>query len=624
MSTLFVIILIVAAGCAVWAAVISGKRTEAPGSGPFMWLMFGIAHWCLMSALHSLTTDIDTRILWAKIQYLGIATVPLFWLLFALDYARWRIMAGYRLALLWVIPLITIGMAWTNEWHGWLWSAITPVSNEPGARLIYQYGPWFWIAVTFNYVLLLQGTFILIRTLYRRPPPLQRQSIALVTGAAIPWVGNAIYLTGVLPVPGLDITPLAFAISGLLCTWGLFRYRMFDLVPVAREIVLEHMHDAVLVLDQQRRVMDANPAATQLVGQSMETLIGKTLHELIPDHPEVLTTIRADRTTTTEIMFDEAEKKDYVQLRSTPIRDNNGRFHGQLIVLHDITAQKQVTMALEQAKQHAESDSAAKSTFLSTMTHELRTPLTTILGYCDLMRLNLQQPDPARLSHDIDQVQAAGDHLLTLISSILDFAKLEAGNMPLYLEPFDVRTMIVDVQHAVQPLIERNANRLEVHYSPNLETMHADLTKVRQILFNLLSNATKFTQHGLIVFEAERVSAQEIQLIQPLAMSTQSSTWIMFRIRDTGIGMTSEQMQHLFKPFAQAEASTTRKYGGTGLGLAISKQFCHMMGGDITVESQAGHGTTFTVVLPTSVEAPAHAESPRDDALQERQIGSGQ
>lgn len=618
MSTLLVIILIVATGCAVWGAVISGKRTDTPGRLPFMWLMFGIAHWCFMSALHTLTVDIDTRILWAKIQYFGIATVPLLWFLFALEYARWRVLSGYRLVLLWVIPLITIAMAWTNDWHGWLWSSITPASDEPGARLVYQYGPWFWAAVTFNYILLLQGTILFLRTLYRRPLPLRRQSIAAVTGAIIPWVGNIIYLSGTIPIPGLDITPLAFAASGLLCAWGIFRYRLFDLVPIAHEMVLEHMHDVVLVLDQRQRVMEANPAAVQLLGQTMDDLIGKTLHDLIPGQPETLAAVQDNYTRTTEIKFNQQEPH-YFKLQNTPIRDSNGRFHGQLIVLHDINAQKQMTTALEQAKQHAESANAAKSAFLSTMTHELRTPLTTILGYCDLMRLNLQQPDPARLSHDIDQVQAAGDHLLTLISSILDFSKIEAGSMPLYLETFDIRTMIVDIQHAVQPLIERNTNRLEIHYSPSLETMHADLTKVRQILFNLLSNAAKFTQEGLIVFEAEQVSIQEIQ---SFIMPTKSPTWIMFRIRDTGIGISSEQMKHLFKPFAQAEASTTRKYGGTGLGLAISKQFCHMMGGDIVVESQVGHGTTFTVFLPTTVETPTQAESALNDVLQERQLGS--
>ncbi|MEM8534833.1 MAG: histidine kinase N-terminal 7TM domain-containing protein, partial [Chloroflexota bacterium] len=502
MSTFLVVMLIVASGSATWGAVISGRRTDAPGRLPFMWLMLGIAHWCLLSALHTITIDIDTRILWAKIQYFGIATVPLLWFLFALEYARRRVMPGYQLILLWIIPLTTIVMAWTNDWHGWLWSAITPASDEPGARLIYQYGPWFWFTVVFNYLLLLQGTILFLRTLYRRPLPLRRQSIAAVIGAIIPWGGNVLYLTGAIPIPGLDITPLAFATSGLLCAWGIFRYRLFDLVPIAREMVLEHIHDAVFVLDQRQRVMDANPATIQLIGQPMESLVGKTLNELIPGQPEILAAIRVNHKATTEVRFVQQEPHDF-ELHSTPIRDSNGRFHGQLIVLHDITAQKQVTAALEQAKQHAEHASAAKSTFLSTMTHELRTPLTTILGYCDLMRLNVDQPDPARLSHDIDQVQAAGDHLLTLISSILDFSKLEAGSMPLYLETFDIRTMIVDTHQVVQPLIERNANRLKVHSTSHLGTMHADLTKVRQILFNLLSNAAKFTQEGLIVFEAE-------------------------------------------------------------------------------------------------------------------------
>src|SRR5262245_8557596 len=244
-----------------------------------MWLLLAIAHWCLTSALHTVTSEMAVRVFWAKVQYLAIPSVPPLWLLFALDYGQWRGVAGDRLACLWAIPLLTLAMAWTNAWRGWLWSSITPVSAAPGARLVYHYGPGFWVMVVYSYLLLLQGTLVLGRALYRHPPPLRQQSLALLVGATIPWVGNAVYLARLIPVPGLDITPLAFTASGLLCVWGLFRYRMFDLVPTARDIVIENMHDAVLVLDRHHRVMDVNPAAVRLVGCTQAQLIGKPIRE---------------------------------------------------------------------------------------------------------------------------------------------------------------------------------------------------------------------------------------------------------------------------------------------------------------------------------------------------------
>jgi len=189
------------------------------------------------------------------------------------------------------------------------------------------------------------------------------------------------------------------------------------------------------------------------------------------------------------------------------------------------------------------------------------------------------------------RINAAGKHLLGLINDILDLSKIEAGRMDLYLETFDVGQLIRDVEAIVQPLVEKNANTLVVDCSDNLGTMQADQTKLRQTLFNLLSNAAKFTDHGTI----------------SLTVNRESPDWLTFAVSDTGIGMTEEQLSRLFEAFSQAEASTRSRYGGTGLGLAISRHFCHMMGGDLTVESTYGQWSTFTVRLPAVVKEPGAA-----------------
>jgi signal transduction histidine kinase len=186
---------------------------------------------------------------------------------------------------------------------------------------------------------------------------------------------------------------------------------------------------------------------------------------------------------------------------------------------------------------------------------------------------------------DLGKINAAGKHLLGLINDILDLSKIEAGRMDLYLEDFSVPDLVRDVAAIVRPLVEKNANALVVECPDDLGNMHADLTKVRQALFNLLSNASKFTEHGTISLTVQR----------------EPEGWLTFAVADTGIGMTEEQLGRLFEAFSQAEASTRSRYGGTGLGLAISRQFCRLMGGDIAVESQPGRGSTFTVWLPTEV-----------------------
>jgi len=247
---------------------------------------------------------------------------------------------------------------------------------------------------------------------------------------------------------------------------------------------------------------------------------------------------------------------------------------------------------LVEAKEAADAASVAKSQFLANMSHELRTPLNAIIGYSEMLQEEVADLGQNSFQPDLEKIHGAGKHLLGLINDILDLSKIEAGKMTLYLEEFDVAQMVREVATTVQPLVARNGNRLEVVCPADIGRMRADLTKVRQTLFNLLSNSCKFTEKGVIRLE---VSSQESEIKSALRT-------LHFIVSDTGIGMTAEQMNRLFEAFAQADASTTRKYGGTGLGLAISRSFCRMMGGDLAVTSEPGKGSIFTVTLPAEVK----------------------
>lgn len=243
-------------------------------------------------------------------------------------------------------------------------------------------------------------------------------------------------------------------------------------------------------------------------------------------------------------------------------------------------AQTQKTIA-QKATLLAEEASRTKSQFLSSMSHELRTPLNAIIGYSEILQEEAEDSKQNQFLPDLHRIQGASKHLLSLINDILDLSKIEAGKMELFPEAFDLRDLIHDVVAMVDPLMKKNNNRMDVSYKGKLDSFYADMTRVRQILFNLLSNASKFTKDGHILLEADG-----------------QNTEVVFRVSDTGIGMTPEQLGRLFQAFSQADASTSRKYGGTGLGLVISQHFSQMMGGKIDVESEFGKGTTFTVRLP--------------------------
>jgi signal transduction histidine kinase/putative methionine-R-sulfoxide reductase with GAF domain len=252
---------------------------------------------------------------------------------------------------------------------------------------------------------------------------------------------------------------------------------------------------------------------------------------------------------------------------------------------------------LQEKSRELEIASQHKSEFLANMSHELRTPLNAIIGYSEMLQEEVEDLGEASLLPDLQKINAAGKHLLGLINNVLDLSKIEAGRMDLFLETFEVGQLVQDVVGVVQPLVEKNGNRLLVDVEDGLGAMHADLTKVRQALFNLLSNAAKFTERGTVELRVAR-----------------AETSIRFTVIDSGIGMSEEQLGRLFEAFSQAETSTARRYGGTGLGLAISRHFCRLMGGDISVVSQPGQGSTFTIRLPLRV-ADAHAMAPRQSRV---------
>jgi len=225
------------------------------------------------------------------------------------------------------------------------------------------------------------------------------------------------------------------------------------------------------------------------------------------------------------------------------------------------------------------------------MSHELRTPLNAIIGYTEMVQDLARDDGHTAYVPDLEKVVSAAKHQLRLVNDILDLSKIEAGKMTLLLEQFDVARLVNEVGATVQPLVAQNANKLHVICPADIGLMTADQTKVRQTLFNLLSNASKFTEKGTITLRVTRSTI------------TSHPPTLNFVVSDTGIGMTPDQLSKLFQAFEQADNSTSRKYGGSGLGLAISRRFCQLMSGDITVMSEAGKGSTFTVTLPIVVES---------------------
>ena len=270
---------------------------------------------------------------------------------------------------------------------------------------------------------------------------------------------------------------------------------------------------------------------------------------------------------------------------------------GFIAIYTDITERKQAELAIRKAKEDAESASKVKSAFLANMSHELRTPLNAIIGYSELLAEDAGDRGDAASLADLEKIGAAGRHLLGLINEILDLSKIEAGKMELYIEKVALAAAIDEVKALVTPLIEKNGNTLVIECQADIGALRTDLTKLKQCLINLLSNAAKFTKGGAVTLRLSRYIDDE------------GAPHVVFEVRDSGIGMTEEQIGRLFQAFTQADSSTTRNFGGTGLGLTITRHFVTMLGGTITVTSTPGQGSTFTVDLPDRAGVAPHEDN---------------
>ena len=365
--------------------------------------------------------------------------------------------------------------------------------------------------------------------------------------------------------------------------------------------ILETITDAFIALNRQWQITYINSQAAEILQHKPAQLLKQDFWQIFPDdlghrHAESYRRALTEKSITTfENYYSPTDT--WLEIRAYPGTE------GLSIFLRDITERKKaeeqlrqrtaqlgVTMkAAEEARTKAEEASRTKSEFLANMSHELRTPLNAIIGYSEMLEENAEDTGQEDVVPDIRKIQGAGKHLLHLINDVLDLSKIEAGRMELHLETFAIIPLIKDVVSTIQPLAEENANTCTVICPNDIGAMHTDKTKVRQILFNLLSNANKFTSQGQITLRVGKVKADN------------KDSWVHFRVFDTGIGMTPEQLSRIFKAFTQADSSTTRKYGGTGLGLSITEQFVNMMGGRVTVESEYGRGTMFAIELPQSV-----------------------
>jgi signal transduction histidine kinase/DNA-binding response OmpR family regulator len=506
---------------------------------------------------------------------LGISSLPGIWLVFCLQYTRHeRWLTRRNLWLVFTIPLLTLGLTWTNELHYLYYSRAEMDAGGPFPLLAFRPGPWYIIHFAYFYLCFLAGV-ILIWQMFRRSVGLYRfQAGLILVGALVPWLVNILYLAGLRPFTHLDLTPYTFIATGVAISSSLFRYGLLDIVPVARDKLVESMSDGMLVLDLQDRIVDLNPAAYRLIRPGLKPAIGLPADQAVRQWPEIVSHYSDSAETRTDFILDQAPP-EYFDLRITPLLNQDGQLTGRLLVWRDITGRKQAEAALQQAKEAAEIANQAKSAFLANMSHELRTPLNAVIGFAQLMDRSPTLSPEHREYADI--ISRSGEHLLDLINDVLDMSKIDAGRITLNVKPFDLPALLSQVEDLFRLRTRQKGLYLRLERSAGLpDYIQTDEGKLRQVLINLLGNAVKFTEQGGVV----------------LKVQTRQEGRLQFEVMDTGPGIPPEELATIFEIFGQGNLGR-QVQEGAGLGLAISRSFVRLLGGELEVESQVGQGTCF-------------------------------
>lgn len=557
---------------------------------PFIAMCFLASLWALSYIFELESTSLIVKIWGVKLGYIGVIGVPLSWTAFALAYsghADWLTKRNISLAL--IFPILTYLVILTNEYHGWFFTEFGLYTDEASGLILIKnpLGWWFWLHAIYIYGILIFGTYFLLREYWDKREVYRSQIIINITAILLPWISNGIVLAGLMPIR-IDITSVMFSISILILGWGFFRYHLLDILPVAHRAVFESISDAVIVLDPDLRIVEMNPAAQEIFNLNHNTAIGNLFQTVFKPWIHINdNALRTHGYHKEVVLENDGKPMRWLHLFVSTLRTASNQSDGHIITLRDVTSIKENESALAIARDEAMRANSFKSQLLANVSHELRTPLGIILGYTDLIARKSYGDLTDKQVNILGRIKDSTQYLDGLVSELLDQAQLDNGKLHLSQRPFEPREVLGSICNQVSVLAEAKNLEFNATIKDNLPvSIVGDSQRLKQILVNLLSNAVKFTETGSITVEISAPTPTE---------------WIM-RVTDTGPGIPPESLNTIFEPFKQLAEAHKALRKGYGLGLSISRQLIKLMGGNISLESTVGKGTTFTVTLPLITE----------------------
>ena len=579
---LYIFLLMVTSGVGLFLGYTALKRRGVQGAIPLAILMISVAVWSFFQIMALLTPEFETKIIYANLRFIGIQITPIAFYALAWEYkhrTKTLNLMGYLKIM--IFPAIVFHAIWNNSLHNRFY---TEVFLQDGI-LMMKNGPLLWINMIYLYFFIVAGIYLFLKSYQGSKSKHRKQALIIVFAAFIPLVSNLIF--NFIPSMKLDLTPLSFLISGLLFFYAIFHFKLLDLIPIARELLVEEMEDIMIVLDNNHRVLDMNKKARELLiinDTGKGDYIGSSIFSIAEHWDELTQAINNKTVVYARISYKISPRTKYYDLNKSELFDRKGARVGEIIDLRNITDLEEALLEAKKARAAAESANKTKGYFLANMSHEIRTPMNAIIGIAEILdKEELSKAEQKRYNQIITR---SAETVLSIINDILDLSKVEAGKMELDKSTIDLAQIIMDI---IQ-IFNLSTTNKSITLSCNIDKqvpryMQGDAIKIKQILMNLIGNSVKFTEAG------------KVDILLNYLGNKEGMNAIEVIVEDTGLGIPEDKLDAIFDSFKQADSSTTRKYGGTGLGLSIVKSLVELMGGNIKVQSKLGEGSQFTVSL---------------------------
>ncbi len=561
----------------VWLAIVVWQRRSVPGVRVFAIMLIASGFWSLTRLLEAGVVEVWAKIFWGKIEYIGIVVVSPAWFVFTCFYRlRLKHFPVRYTILLAIVPVIVLALTWTNESHHLIWTTITPSITNPEV-LNYGHGTAFWLSVVYNYSLLMVGIGNLILALRSLPEQYRSQAKFLLIGSFAPIAGNVLYLAGLSPVQGLDLTPFGLTVTAVIYFLSVFRFRLFDIRRIARTAIIENMTDGMLVLDENYHVVDVNPSASRLLGES-RVVIDQDIRFTLTKYPAILAMIISPHPQHVTLAIGE-NLSLYLDIQVSELTDTDGKSAGKLVMLRDVTERRAMERhAFEMAIEQERVD--LLSQFIRDVSHEFKTPLSVMNNSLYLME---KSADEQQQKKRRDAIHLQIHRLNYLISEMLTTVQLDA-DYPFEQSPINLNNLLQTLTQEHLPTFKAHNQYLTLNLASEQLQITGDVPMLKKALSNILENASRYTPTGGTI---------------TISLNHQPK-FARIEITDSGVGMNAETTDRIFERFYRADDAHSTP--GFGLGLPIAQSIIVKHKGWVDVNSSLGVGTTFALYLPLSIE----------------------